>query len=59
MTSQSSIMKKTSTLHNETIHITPKYDLHLHDHYNKMMPFMKPSMLVDLNNDAKFCNYTE
>jgi hypothetical protein len=32
--------------------------MHLSDHRNKMVPFMKPFILANLNNDAKFHNYT-
>jgi hypothetical protein len=54
----SSIMERTSTLPNETIHITPKCVVHLHDYQNKMVPFMKLSIFEDLNNDIKFHSYT-
>jgi hypothetical protein len=55
---QSSTLKKTSTLLNEMIHIMPRCAMHLHDHENKVMPFLKPFILADLNNDAKFHIYT-
>ncbi len=58
MTSQFSIMEKMSTFLNKTIHIMLKYIVHLHDHKKKMMFFMKPSILANLSNDAKFHNYT-
>jgi hypothetical protein len=58
MTSQSSIVEKMSTLANEMIHITPQCTMHLHGHWNKVMPHMKPSILADFSNGAKFCNYT-
>jgi hypothetical protein len=48
---------KRQTLPNETIHSMLKYVMHLHDHWNKMMPLTKLSILADLNNDAKFHNY--
>ncbi len=35
MTFRLSIVKKTSTLPHDTIHITPKYTVHLHNHQNK------------------------
>jgi hypothetical protein len=54
MTFQSPIVKKTNTLLNETIHITLECAMHLHGHRNKMMSFMKPSILTDLNNGACF-----
>ncbi len=49
MTSQLLIMEKMSTLPNEMVHITPGCPMHLHGHWNKVMPFMKPSIIVDLN----------
>jgi hypothetical protein len=58
MISWSSIMEKMSTLPDETIHITPKCVMHLHGHWNKMVPLTKLSILVDLNNRTKFRNYT-
>jgi hypothetical protein len=58
MTSWSSIMEKTSTFPNETIHITLECVVHLHGHWNKMVPFLKPFIFVDLNNGAKFRSYT-
>ncbi len=51
-------MEKMNTFLDETIHITPKCAMHLHDHWNKMVPLVKPSILVDLNNGVKFCNCT-
>jgi len=50
MTSQSSIVEKTSTFPNETIHIPPRCVVHLHGHWNKTVPFI----LVDFNNGIKF-----
>ncbi len=58
MSSQSSIMKKMGTFFNEMIHITPKGTMHLQGHRNKVVPLMKPSILVDPSNGAKFHNYT-
>jgi hypothetical protein len=58
MTFRSSIVKKTSTLLNKMIHITPECTMHLHGHQNKMVPLMKPFILVDLSNGTKFYNYT-
>ncbi len=55
---RSSIMEKTSTLLDETIHITPGCVVHLHGNWNKMVPFMKPFILVDLSNGTKFRNCT-
>jgi hypothetical protein len=46
-----------NTLFDETIHIMPGYAMHLHGHWNKMMPLMKPSILADLYNGTKFRNY--
>jgi len=53
-----SIVEKTSTLINETIYIMPKCVMHLQGHWNKMVPFMNPSIFADFNNDIKFCNST-
>jgi hypothetical protein len=47
-------MENMNTLPNETIHITPRLALHLHDHRNKKMLVMKPFILMDLNNGIKF-----
>ncbi len=59
MISQSSIVEKIGTLPNETIHIMPGCAMHLHCHQNKVVPLMKPSILVDFNNGNKFhsCTY--
>jgi hypothetical protein len=38
----------------ETIHIMLKCLMHLHNHWNKSMSFMKPSILTNLNNDINF-----
>jgi hypothetical protein len=57
MTSQLPIVEKTCTLFDETIHIMPECTMHLHGHQNKAMPLMKPYILVDLNNGAKFHGY--
>ncbi len=60
MTFRSSIVeKKTSTLLDEMIHIMFKCAMHLHGRWNKMVPFMKPSIFVDLSNGTKFrsCTY--
>ncbi len=32
--------------------------VHLHGHRNKVVPFMKPCILADLNNGTKFHIYT-
>jgi hypothetical protein len=58
MASQSPIVKKTNTLHDETIHIMPKCTMCLHGHWNKLVPLMKPFILANFNNDTKFHNYT-
>jgi hypothetical protein len=52
------IMEKTNTLPNEMIHIMPEYAVHLHGHWNKMVHFMKPSILVNFSNGIKFYNCT-
>jgi hypothetical protein len=58
MTSQSPIVKNTSTHPNEIIHIMPMCAMHLHGHLNKMVPLKKHFILVDLNDGTKFHNYT-
>jgi hypothetical protein len=50
-----SIVEKTGTLPNEMIHIVSRCVVHIHGHWNKMMPFMKSFILADLNNGVKFC----
>jgi hypothetical protein len=59
MSSQLFILEKTSNLLDETIHIMLGCVMHLHGHRNKMVPFLKPSIFVDLDNGARFrsCNY--
>ncbi len=52
------MVEKTSTLLDETIHIKPRCTMHLHGHWNKVVPLMKPSLLANLNNGAKFHNCT-
>ncbi len=47
-----------NTLPDETIHITPKCVVHLHGHQNKLVPLMKPYMLVNISNGVKFCSCT-
>jgi hypothetical protein len=42
MTFQSFIVEMMGTFPNETIHIMPRCVMHLHDHQNKVVPFMKP-----------------
>jgi hypothetical protein len=54
----SSILKKTNTLPDQTIHITPMCIVHLHGHRNNVVSFMKHFILANLNNDTKFHNYT-
>ncbi len=51
-------MEKMSTLPYETIHIMPECVMPLHGHRNKVVPLMKPFILVDLSNVAQFRNYT-
>ncbi len=58
MTSWSSIMEKASTLPYETIHITFKCAMHFHGHWDKVVPHMKPFILVYFSNGIKFHNYT-
>ncbi len=50
-------MEKMGTF-DEMIHITLRCVVHIHGHWNKMVPFMKPFILANLNNDAKFCKCT-
>jgi len=59
MTSQSSIMEEMGTLFDEMIHVMPGFTVHLHGHWNKMVPFMKPFTFVDVSNGIKFhiCTY--
>jgi len=58
MTFWLSIVEKTGTFPNETIHITLGCTMHLHGHWNKMVALIKPSIFIDFNNGAKFRNYT-
>lgn len=53
MTSQLSIVKKTSMFLDKTINIMHKCVIHLHGHLNKVVPHIKPSILMDLGNDTK------
>jgi hypothetical protein len=48
-------MEKMGTFHDETIHIMLRCIVHLHGHWNKMVPLMKPSILVNL---AMTLNFT-
>jgi len=52
------IVEKTSTFLDEMIHIMLDCVMHLHGHWNKVVPFMKPFILADFYNGAKFCSYT-
>jgi len=54
----SSMVEKMGTLLDETIHIMPGCVVHFHGHRNKIVPLMKPSILVDFSNGVKFDNYT-
>jgi hypothetical protein len=51
-------VEKTNTFLDEMIHITPGCTMHLHGHWNKMVPRLKPSILMDLSNGTKFRNCT-
>jgi hypothetical protein len=51
-------MEKMSTFLDKTIHIMPGCVMHLHDHQNKMVPFMEPYIFADLSNGVKFRNCT-
>jgi hypothetical protein len=54
MTSWLSIMEKINTFPIEMIHIMPECIMHLHGHRNKMLPLMKPFILVDLSNGVTY-----
>jgi hypothetical protein len=58
MTSSLFIVEKTNTLLDKMIHIMFGCTMHFHGHQNKVVPFMKPFIFVDLNNGAKFRSYT-
>jgi hypothetical protein len=58
MISQPFIVKKMNTFPSETIHIMFRCAMHLHGNLNKVVPFMKPSILVDLRNGVKFYSCT-
>jgi hypothetical protein len=58
ITFRSFFVEKMSTLLDETIHITLACVVHLHGHWNKMVPLMKPFILADINNNVKFHNCT-
>jgi len=51
-------MEKMSTLFDEMIYIMPECVVHLHGHQNKMVPFMKSSILANLSNGDQFCSCT-
>jgi len=59
MTFWSFSMEKMNKFPNEMIHITLRYAMHLHGHWNKMVPLLKPSIIADLRNGVKFhsCTY--
>ncbi len=57
MTFWSSIMEKIGTIPDEMIHITLEFIVHLHGHQNKVVPLVKPFVLVNINNGTKFGNY--
>jgi hypothetical protein len=58
MTSRLFAMGKTNTVPNEMIHITPRYTMDLHSHWNKMVPFLKSFIFANLSNGAKLRSYT-
>jgi hypothetical protein len=58
MTFRLCIVVKIGTLLNETIHIMLGCAMHFHGDRNKVVPFMKPSILADFSNGVKFYNYT-
>jgi hypothetical protein len=49
-------MGKMGTLPNKMVHVMPGCITHLHGHWNKMVPFMKPYILANFNNGVKFHN---
>jgi len=51
-------MEKMNTVLDEMIHITHTCAMHVHGHRNKVVPLMKPFILVDFTNGVKFYNYT-
>jgi hypothetical protein len=53
MTFRLSIVEKMNTFLDESIHIMPKCIVHLHGHQNKLVPLMKPSILVNISNGVK------
>jgi hypothetical protein len=57
MTFQLPIVEKMGTL-DEMIHIPPRCSVHLHGRRNKVVPLMKPFILVDISNGAKFNSCT-
>ncbi len=54
MTSLLSIMEKMDTFPDETLHIMLECAMYFHGHQNKVVPLIKPSMLVDISNDTNF-----
>jgi hypothetical protein len=50
-------MEEMGTFPNEMIHITLGCIVHLHGHQNKMVLVMKPSILTNFSNGAKFHNH--
>jgi hypothetical protein len=58
MTFWSFIVEKMGTLPDETIHIAVGWVVHLHGHWNKVVPLVKPFIFVNLSNGAKFHSYT-
>jgi len=48
MTSWLFIMEKTNTFLDDMIHITFKNVVHLHGHWNKVVPIMEPSIFANL-----------
>jgi len=53
------LLEKMGTFLDKIIHIALGCAMHLHGHQNKVVPLMKPSILVDFNNGIKFrsCTY--
>jgi hypothetical protein len=48
MTPQSSILEMMGTLFAETIHIMSRCAMHLHGHQNKVVPFIKPFVYLQI-----------
>jgi hypothetical protein len=52
------LLWKKQTFFDEMIHIMHGCIMHLHGHRNKVVPLVKPFILSNINNGAKFHNCT-